>query len=68
MLESFDQQWKKDLKTYATEAIKSDIGSIVYNRNEIAHGRNSTITFGRLSPWLKTAKGVCEEMERIIFE
>jgi len=67
MLESFDQKWKVRLETYADDTIKSDIGSIVHNRNEIAHGRNSTITFGRLLPWIKTAKGLCGEIERIIF-
>jgi hypothetical protein len=67
MLESFDQTWKTGLETYASDTIRSDIGSIVHNRNEIAHGRNSTITFGRLMPWIKTAKNVCAEIERIIF-
>jgi len=67
MLESFDLAWKTGLETYADETIRSDIGSIVHNRNEIAHGRNSTVTFGRLLPWIKTAKEVCEEIERIIF-
>lgn len=67
MLELFDQAWKVRLEKYATDPIKSDIGSIVHNRNEIAHGRNSTITFGRLGPWIKTAKDMCGEIERIIF-
>ena len=66
MLDSFDQTWKTGLETYASETVRSDIGSIVHNRNEIAHGRNSTITFGRLLPWIKTAKEVCGEIERIV--
>ena len=67
MLESFDQSWRNGLEIYASDTVRSDIGSIVHNRNEIAHGRNSTITFGRLLPWIKTAKNVCDEIERIIF-
>ena len=67
MLDSFDETWKTALETYATDTIRSDIGSIVHNRNEIAHGRNSTITFGRLLPWIKTAKAVCLQIENIIF-
>ncbi len=67
MLEAFDYGWKVNLESYATDTIRSDIGSIVHNRNEIAHGRNSTITFGRLLPWIKSAKDLCAEMERIIF-
>jgi hypothetical protein len=68
MLESFDQSWRTGLEAYASDTVRSDIGSIVDNRNAIAHGRNSTITFGRLLPWIKTAKGVCGEIERIIFQ
>jgi hypothetical protein len=67
MLESFDASWRDALEAYADQKVKSDIGSIVHNRNEIAHGRNSTITFARLSPWIKTARGLCNEIERIIF-
>jgi RiboL-PSP-HEPN len=67
MLDSFDGAWRTGLEAYANESVRSDIGSIVHNRNEIAHGRNSTITFGRLLPWIKTAKEVCGEIERIIF-
>jgi hypothetical protein len=67
MLDSFDGLWKDSLEAYATDTIRSDIGSIVHNRNEIAHGRTSTITFGRLMPWIKTAKELCAEIEKIIF-
>jgi RiboL-PSP-HEPN len=67
MLGSFDGKWRANLETCATESVKSAIGSIVHNRNEIAHGRTSTITFGRLGPWIKTAKDVCARIERIIF-
>jgi hypothetical protein len=67
MLQSFDQDWGGRLEKYADDAVRSDIGSIVHNRNEIAHGRNSTITFGRLLPWIKTAKALCGEIEQIIF-
>jgi transcriptional regulator with XRE-family HTH domain len=67
MLESFDQSWRSGLEQYANDTVRSDIGSIVHNRNEIAHGRSSTITFGRLLPWVRTARNVCGEIERIIF-
>jgi hypothetical protein len=67
MLESFEPTWKASLELYADQKVRSDIGSIVDNRNEIAHGRNSTITFGRLLPWIRTAKALCGEIERIVF-
>jgi hypothetical protein len=67
MLESFDHSWRIGLEAYASDTVRSDIGSIVSNRNEIAHGRNSMVTFGRLLPWIRTARAMCGEIERIIF-
>lgn len=67
VLESFDLSWKERLEQFSDQKIRSDIGSIVSNRNEIAHGRNSQISFGRLIPWVKTAKLLCQELEHTIF-
>lgn len=67
LLQAFDTAWKDRIDQYADSKIRSDIGSIVSNRNEIAHGRNSQISFGRLMPWIATAKLLCCEMERTVF-
>jgi len=67
ILESFDQHWKIRLDTFADQRIRSDVGSIVSNRNEIAHGRNSQVSFGRLVPWVRSARSLCEHMEAIVF-
>jgi RiboL-PSP-HEPN len=67
ILEAFDQDWRTRLETFADQRIRSDVGSIVSNRNEIAHGRNSQISFGRLLPWVKSARSLCDHMERIVF-
>ncbi len=67
LLETFDGKWKERLDGFCDQKIRSDVGSIVHNRNEIAHGRNSQISFGRLMPWVTTAKGLCDEIERTIF-
>ena len=63
----FDEGWKGRLESFSDQRFRSDIGSIVSNRNEIAHGRNSQISFGRLLPWVTSAKALCDEMERIVF-
>jgi hypothetical protein len=67
ILGQFDLKWQDELETAADSRIRSDVGSIVYNRNEIAHGRSSTVTFGRLLPWIKSAKTLCDRVEQIIF-
>jgi hypothetical protein len=67
VLDAFDSDWKDRLEKFSDQKVRSDIGSIVSNRNEIAHGRNSQISFGRLMPWVKTAKVLCAELERTVF-
>jgi len=67
ILESFDKDWRSRLEAFADQRIRSDVGSIVSNRNEIAHGRNSQVSFGRLLPWVKSAKSLCDHMETIVF-
>jgi len=67
VLEAFDFAWKDRIEKFSDQKTRSDIGSIVSNRNEIAHGKNSQISFGRLMPWVKTARDLCEELERTIF-
>jgi hypothetical protein len=67
ILETFDSDWKERLEKFSDNKIRSDIGSIVSNRNEIAHGRNSQISFGRLMPWVATAKVFCQELESTVF-
>lgn len=67
ILSHFDDDWGARLDKFADQKIRSDIGSIVSDRNEIAHGRNSQISFGRLLPWVASAKRFCEELERIVF-
>lgn len=67
VLEVFDQDWRARLEKFADQKVRSDIGSIVSNRNEIAHGRNSQVSFGRLMPWIKTAKLLCQELEQTVF-
>jgi hypothetical protein len=67
VLSSFDPNWKDQLERFADQKIRSDVGSIVTNRNEIAHGRNSQVSFGRLIPWVKTAKALCDKIEQIVF-
>ena len=67
VLETFDSKWKERLEGFSDQKVRSDIGSIVSNRNEIAHGRNSQISFGRLMPWVSTAKGLCKELECTVF-
>jgi hypothetical protein len=67
VLHAFDHSWRQRIDQYADQKIRSDVNSIVHNRNEIAHGRNSQISFGRLIPWVATATLLCKEIEDTVF-
>ncbi len=50
---SFSPEWglalEKDVE------MRDSINSIIANRHQIAHGRSSDVTIGRLQPWYKDA-------------
>src|SRR3546814_17484789 len=58
LLETFDAAWATQLDTLLDDnggRVKESIGSLVGQRNTIAHGRNSDVSFGRLGPRVKDA-------------
>src|SRR3546814_21044712 len=53
LLETFDAAWATQLDTLLDDnggRVKESIGSLVGQRNTIAHGRTSDVSFGRLGP------------------
>jgi hypothetical protein len=46
---SFSVEWGAELEKEAT--IRDSVNSILNNRNQIAHGRSTDVTIGRLRPW-----------------
>lgn len=67
LIMAFDPTWKKQLDPHFDEEVKSAIGSIVSHRNNISHGKTSTVTLGQLKPWLAKAKTFCLALERVVF-
>ncbi|MGJ5151172.1 HEPN domain-containing protein [Bradyrhizobium sp. HKCCYLR1023] len=56
LLSSFDRAITERLESFWDEEIKDAIGSIVGNRHLIAHGRDTTVTYSRVSEWHGCAK------------
>jgi RiboL-PSP-HEPN len=52
LVRSFDATVADRLETFWAGEIKDAIGSIVGNRNLIAHGRDTSLTLSRVSEWL----------------
>jgi hypothetical protein len=59
---AFSVQWGTELEKEAT--IRDSINSIINNRHQIAHGRSTDVTIGRLRPWYGDAVRLVEIMKQ----
>ena len=62
LVELFSSEWKQNLGRSIDGRLSSSLGSIVANRNKIAHGEISDITFARLSGFYADAQEVVKLM------
>lgn len=63
LLELFNSDWKQNLADSIHGRLSSSMGSIVANRNKIAHGDDSDITLERLAGYFADA----QEVVRLIY-
>lgn len=54
----FDSEWREALEDYLGDQRKDHIDSVVANRNQIAHGANVGVTYGRAEEYFRSAKEV----------
>ncbi len=65
LLGSFSEVWRKDLLIFFGDGeTKGHINSIVTNRNQIAHGRTTTVTISQTKDWLRSIKRFADYVER----
>ncbi len=65
-LSHFCSEWKEKFDTTLTDEEKSSVNSVVANRNQIAHGQNSDVTYVRIKEWYKNIKHVILKVEQIV--
>lgn len=63
LLEQFDKTWAAHITNFWEPEIKDAIGSIVGQRNLIAHGGSTDVSLVRVINWYKLAKKFCEHLE-----
>jgi RiboL-PSP-HEPN len=68
LLASFDRALADRLEAHWSGEIKDAIGSIVGNRHLIAHGRDTTLTLGRVTGWFKAAQNFIGFLEKEFVE
>jgi hypothetical protein len=61
---AFNQDWGAELEKQTKGALKNSIDSICANRNLIAHGKDTGITYTRLYGWYQDAIQVVEMLEK----
>jgi hypothetical protein len=65
LFEAFDKDWLSKLQAFWEPEVKDAIGSIVGQRNIIAHGGATDVSLGRVSGWFQQAKSFCTFLESL---
>lgn len=65
LFESIDKSWLEQLKNFWEPVTKDAIGSIVSNRNKIAHGESSSVTINQIKSWLSEVKRFCNFLQML---
>ena len=60
---AFSNEWGKSLDVFATDEMKTSINSIVNNKNLLAHGSNSGITYDALKKYFENSLKVLDFLE-----
>jgi|ERR1035438_1592953 hypothetical protein len=61
---AFDPAWRTSLEAAIEDEIRDALDTIVENKNRVAHGRDSQITFVAISAYYESATRVLDLLER----
>lgn len=67
-LKSFNKEWPKNLNQIIDTKCWDALDSIVRQKNLIAHGNDSTITFDDIKEYYGNSIGIIKELDRLILE
>ena len=67
-LKSFNKEWTKTLNQIIDSECWNALESIVWQKNLIAHGNNSTITFNDIKKYYTNSIEIIKELDRLILE
>jgi hypothetical protein len=66
LLGEFDQQWQAKAEAFLDVERRDALDSLVANRNAIAHGRPTTVTFSRVSEFHKRAVEIIDFVRALV--
>jgi hypothetical protein len=61
---AFNPQWRDEIEADLAQEIKDSINSIMANRNQIAHGESSNITYVRIKDYYENALKLVDFLRR----
>ena len=66
ILGRFSKEWVNSMNKKIRERAKTDLNNIINNKNAVAHGNNSNLTFGEIKTCHKNCKSIFEKLEKIL--
>ena len=66
LLRNFGEPVSSRLTSSLSDEMRSSIDSIVSNRNNLAHGRNATVTFSMLGTWDEQIRKFVSKLQNVI--
>jgi hypothetical protein len=66
LFSEFDDQWRRDLEVFLDQRRKDALDSLVANRNNIAHGRPTTVTFSRVTEFHSRVTEVIDFIDNLV--
>jgi len=66
ILGRFSRRWVNTIKKRVRDRAKTDLNSIVNNKNAVAHGNNSSLTLAEIKNCHKNYKSIFEKLEKIM--
>lgn len=66
ILGRFSKKWVNSMNKKIRERAKTDLNNIVNNKNAVAHGNTSNLTFGEIKTCHKNCKSIFEKLEKTL--
>lgn len=66
LFEKFSQEWRNDLQAFLVDERAAAIGSVVKERNRIAHGENSDISYVRVERYREQIDVVVDHIADLV--
>ncbi len=68
LLDSFDQEWGREIEGFLNAGMGESVSTIISNRHQIAHGFSSDITISQVQNHYKDIQKIVDKVQRICID